>query len=96
MSEGAQISIKDSRVSKALGWFWGLVGTGIAGAILLAAHNLYALNLTVARGIDSNVIRDARLDDHESRLRRVEKDVSTIEGRVFRGLDGYEETPSGK
>jgi hypothetical protein len=90
MSEGAQISIRDSRVSKALGWFWGLVGTGIVGSILLAANNLYQLNVTVARGIDSNIIRDARLDDHESRLRQMERDVSVIEGKVFRGIPGYE------
>jgi len=94
---GASIQMKDSRVSKALGWFWGLVGAGIAGSILIAANNLYQLNLTVARGQDSDVIRDARIEDHENRLRQVERDVSTIEGRVFRGVAGYsEEKPDGR
>jgi hypothetical protein len=93
---GANIQLQDGRVSKALGWFWGIVGMSITGSILLAANNLYQLNVTVARGLDSDIVRDARIEDHESRLRRVEKDVSTIEGRVFRGIDGYEETPRAK
>lgn len=96
MSDGANIQIQDGRVSKALAWFWGIVGMSITGAVLLAANNLYQLNVTVARGLDSDIARDARIDDHESRLRRVERDVSTIEGRVFRGVDGYEEKPRGK
>ena len=90
-SGGASVTMKDSRVSRALGWFWGLVGAGIAGSILIAANNLYQLNLTVARGQDSDKARDERLNDHETRLRNVEREVNTIEGRVFRGLDGYEQ-----
>lgn len=93
---GASIRMKDSRVSKALGWFWGIVGTGIAGSILIAANNLYQLNLTVARGQDSDLVRDTRIEDHEARLRQVERDVNTIEGRVFRGVPGYEEKPHDK
>ena|SRR5688572_24461391 len=92
---GARLDLRDSRVSRALGWFWGIVGSGIAGAILLASHNLYQLNLTVARGIDSDATRDERVNDHEIRLRQVERDVRTIEGKVFRGLDGYEDSANG-
>lgn len=89
-SGGGSVTIRDSRVSKALGWFWGLVGAGIAGSILIAANNLYQLNLTVARGQDSDAARDLRIEDHETRLRNVEREVNTIEGRVFRGVDGYQ------
>jgi hypothetical protein len=93
---GANIQLQDGRVSRALAWLYGVIGTGIIGATLLAANNLYQLNVTVARGLDSDIVRDARIEDHESRLRRVERDVSTIEGRVFRGIDGYQEKPRGK
>lgn len=95
MTDGAQISIRDSRVSKALGWFWGVVGMGITGSILLAANNLYQLNVTVARGIDSDAARDALVADHEQRLRNVERDVSEMQGKVFRGIPGYQEKPRG-
>ncbi len=91
MSDGAQINMQDGRVSKALAWFWGIVGMAITGSILIAANNLYQLNVTVARGIDSDMTRDARLNDHEQRLRQVERNVSTIEGKVFRGVDGYDD-----
>ncbi len=94
MTDGAQVNISDSRVSRALSWFWGIVGMAITGSILLAANNLYQLNVTVARGLDGDAARDLRLNDHETRLRQVERNVSTIEGKVFRGLDGYEDVPS--
>lgn len=82
---GASVTFKDGRVSKALGWFWGIVGTAIAGSVLLAANNLYQLNLTVARGLDADVGRDRTLADHETRLRQVERDVSTWQGKNLRG-----------
>ena len=88
---GARVDIRDGRVSKALAWVWTTLGAGIIGATLLAANNLYQLNVTVARGVDSDASRDRRLDDHEGRLRQMERDVSTIEGKVLRGLDGYQE-----
>lgn len=88
-SGGARNSYKDGRVSKALGWFWGIVGTGIAGAFLLAANNLYQLNVTVARAADNAIVVNQTLADHEVRLRNMEREVNTIEGRVFRGVDGY-------
>lgn len=83
----------DSRVSTALRWFWGLVGAGIAGSVLLAANNLYQLNMTVARGIDADANRDSRLNDHEGRLRQVERDVNMLAGKNLRG--GPEEVPDG-
>lgn len=87
-SGGAVMELRDARLSRALGWFWGLVGTGITGAILLAANNLYQLNLTVSRGIDADANRDLRLNDHEDRLRQVERDVNTWAGRNLRSDRG--------
>ena len=94
---GARISIRDARVSKALAWIWAALGAGLLWAVSLAANNLYQLNLTVARGIDADASRDSRLNDHELRLRQMERDVSTLEGKVYRGIDGYETpvTPRG-
>ncbi len=85
MNEGGARITQDGRVSRALGWFWGIVGMSITGSILLAANNLYQLNVTVARGLDSDAARDIRLADHEQRLRQVERDINTIEGRNMRG-----------
>lgn len=92
-SGGASVTLKDTRVSKALAWFWGIVGTCIAGGVWLAANNLYQLNLTVQRIADNNAMVASQLADHEARVRQLERDVSTIEGRVFRGLDGYQQEP---
>jgi hypothetical protein len=85
-SGGAQIrENRDRRVSMAIKWFWGLVGAGIASSGYLVANNLYQLNLTVARGIDADKARDDRLNDHEARIRSVERELNVVEGKVFRG-----------
>lgn len=94
MTGGATMSIQDARLSRALAWFWGLVGTGIIGSVLLAANNLYELNVTVSRGLDADAARDVRLNDHEARLRQVERDVNTWAGRNLRGE--RKEEPHGK
>jgi hypothetical protein len=94
---GASIQIRDGRFSKLLNWFWGFIGLAAVSGSFTAASNLYQLNLTVARVADSNAVAAQQLKDHEDRLRQVERDVSVIEGKVFRGVRGYEEpvTPRG-
>lgn len=88
---GGSVRMEDKRVSIVRDWAWGIIGTGIIGASLLAANNLYELNLTVARGVANDAIAEARYQDHEARLRQVERDLSQVEGKVFRGVPGYEE-----
>lgn len=85
---GAYIA-QDSRLSKAIVWFWGVVGTGFMGAVLLVANNLWQLNLAINRLADNGAAFSAQLKDHEDRLRKVERDVSAVEGKIFRGVDGY-------
>lgn len=85
-SGGATVHMEDRRVSKALGWFWGIVGMVIAGGVWLAAQNLYQLNLTVTRIADNNAIVAAQLADHEARLRQMERDVNTLAGKNMRGV----------
>lgn len=82
---GASIVYRDPRVSKALGWFWGVVGAGIAGGSWIAASNLYQLNISVNRMTDNNAVVAAQLQDHEARLRQAERDLNTIQGRNLRG-----------
>ncbi len=85
---GASIN-QDARVSKVIVWFWGIVGTGFIGAVLLVANNLWQLNLAINRLADNGAAFSAQLKDHEDRIRKVERDVSSIEGKVFRGVPGY-------
>lgn len=87
-SGGARIH-QDGRVSKVMGWVWTVIGAGFIGAVMLVANNLWQLNLAINRLADNGEMFSKQLDDHENRLRRVEKDVSAIEGKVFRGLAGY-------
>lgn len=85
---GASVNIQDGRFTKLLTWFWGFVGLAVAAGSFTAASNLYQLNLTVARVADNNALAAEKLKDHEIRLRQVERDVSAIEGKVFRsGFD---------
>jgi hypothetical protein len=82
---------RDPRMSKLLAWFYGALGMAFVTGSWIAANNLYQLNVTVARGIDSDAQRDTRINDHELRLRQVERDLNTVEGKVFRGVAGYEQ-----
>jgi hypothetical protein len=91
---GARIHMQDRRLSKALAWLWGILGSALVGSVLLAANNLYQLNVTVAQMASSNAMAAAQIADHETRLRQMERDVSTLEGKVFRGVSGYEEPVS--
>jgi hypothetical protein len=98
--EGTGASIvmaHDGRFTKLQTWFWGFIGLAAVTGSFTAASTLYQLNLTVARVADSNALAAAQIKDHEDRLRQVERDVSVIEGKVFRGVRGYEEpvTPRG-
>lgn len=95
MSDGARIDMSDPRVSRVLAWVWTAIGTGVIGATLLAANNLYQLNLTVSNMASNNAIVAAQIKDHEERLRKVERDIGAIEGKVFRGVPGYGEVPHG-
>ncbi len=85
-----QQSGHDPRFSKLLVWFWGFLGIAAVTGAFAVASNLYELNMTVAKLADNNIITTAKLQDHEARIRQVERDVSSIEGKVFRGVDGYE------
>lgn len=89
-SGGAGVLIQDSRFSSVINWVWIGMGSIAISLLGIAANNLYQLNITVARGLDADAARDIRLSDHELRIRQVEKDLNTVEGRVFRGVDGYD------
>ncbi len=84
---GAVLEFHDGRVSSIVAWFFGVLGIAFVSLVGLTAKNLYDLNVTVARSIDADLARDIRLNDHEERLRQVERNMSTIEGRVMRGIE---------
>jgi hypothetical protein len=91
LARGASIiQSNDPRFSKLLVWFWGFLGVAAVTGAFAVASNLYDLNMTVAKLADNNLVTTAKLQDHEERIRQVERNLSSIEGRVFRGVDGYE------
>lgn len=92
---GGSVSNTDPRFSRLLAWFFGALGIGSITVIGLAANNLYQLNLTVARGIDADAAQDKVLEDHEDRLRQVEREAATWSGRNLRGAP-KEEPPRGQ
>lgn len=93
---GASVTMTQNSgfLSKLEKGFWSFLALAIVAGSFTVANNLYQLNLTVAQGVKNDAAQAARLDDHEVRLRQVERDVSTIEGKVFRGVKGYGEQTS--
>ncbi len=91
-SSGGARMVLDPRVTRVRDWAYGAIGVGIITASGIAANNLYQLNLTVARGVANDALAETRFQDHEARIRQVERDVSAIEGKVFRsGFDPLKE-----
>lgn len=83
-SGGPSLFIGDP-VGRLFKWFMAAIGSLAMIGSLTAAKNLYDLNLTVAEGVTHDNAIDQRVSDHEQRLRQVERDVNTIEGKVLRG-----------
>jgi hypothetical protein len=90
-SGGAAIEFHDARVSKIAAWSLGVIGSLLVIAVAACAKNLWDLNLTMRDSLAFQRNTIMQLEDHERRLRGLERDVNVIEGRVFRGLDGYED-----
>ena len=91
-SGGGSILTAHGVVSSAFKWFMASVGAVIATGSWIAANNLYQLNISIGRLADNRIVVEKQLVDHESRLRSVERDISAIEGKVFRsGFDPMKE-----
>lgn len=91
---GASIEFHDARVSKFAVWSLGIIGSLLVLAIAACAKNLLDLNLTMRDSLAFQRATIAQQEDHERRIRGLEKDINTIEGRVFRGVPGYEQQES--
>jgi len=76
---------RDSRFSKLIGWAWVMLGGAAVSGIWIGSNNLYQLNVTVARIADNNVVVAKKLEDHEARLRQMEREVATWNGKNLRG-----------
>ncbi len=91
---GASIVYRDPRVSKALGWVYGVLGTAFVSGTWLAANNLYQLNLTVAadaiwkQEMARQVAEVRALNERqEEHINAVDRRVYTLEGKNLRGVE---------
>lgn len=89
---GANIEIRDPRVTSFIAWGGGLLGLAIVGIGTWVASSINQLTLTVARGTEKLefVVRqqsttELRVDQHDNRLNAVERSVAVMEGRTYRG-----------
>lgn len=73
MSDGARVQIQDPRVSSVQNWLLGLIGAGIVGGIIWVGTNISGLRETVVRLVTQNEFILGRLDDHEDRIKDVER-----------------------
>jgi hypothetical protein len=94
-NDGASITQNkqyDPRISKAINWILGGIGTGIIAIGVWIASSITDLNNTVTRLVTQNESVFARLDVNERvdirqdvQLGELTRDVAVIEGRVLRG-----------
>jgi len=102
MTNGAQVTqTNDPRFSKALNWALGILGTVMVLVLTWIGTSINALTVAVTQGTErieflarTQVAAENRIDGHDARLNKVERDVALIEGRVFRGVSGYEKETS--
>lgn len=101
---GASIQqTNDPRFSRAINWGIGLLGTLVVLVLTWIGTSINALTVAVTQGTErieflarTQVITEQRLDTHDSRLNKAERDIAVIEGRVFRGVQGYQEASRGR
>ncbi len=72
-SRGASVNVSDPRVSAVQAWILGLVGSGVVGAAIWGAKSLSELSTTVTIAISRQDQQGRVQDDHESRLRSLER-----------------------
>lgn len=89
---GASVEMKDGRVTRGIEWALALVGSLIALALAWVANNINDLNTTVARMSSQSEavvariqVNDSHDDKQDDRINGLERSVSVIEGRTFRG-----------
>lgn len=82
---GASVHMEDGRISKGLNLFWGTLAVIFVSVLGFCANNLWQLNLTIRDVLTENKTTVAELSDHELRLRVLERDSATWNGRNLRG-----------
>lgn len=93
----ATVHLSDPRVTRVSDWLLGLIGTGLVATGIWMAASINELNLTIARmTVQYEVMgkrldaKDTRDDLQDARIGELRGDVSTLEGKTFRGVQGYE------
>ncbi len=80
-SGGAAIEFHDARVSRIAAWSLGVIGSLLVIAVAACAKNLWDLNLTMRDSLAFQRNTITQLDDHERRLRGLERDVNTLQAQ---------------
>jgi hypothetical protein len=70
---GATVNVTDPRVTAVQAWILGLVGSGVVGAAIWGANSLSELTTTVTIAIARQQEQGKVQDDHEARLRSLER-----------------------
>lgn len=92
-SGGAQMGLRDPRVSAAAQWLMNVLQGLIVIALAFVANNLYQVNLTLAANAVmqqemSRQLAEVRTvnDRQEDHINYVDRRVYTLEGRTLRGV----------
>lgn len=93
---GARISMRDPRVSSVINWLYGTIGAALIATGVWIATSINDLNLTSARlivqleEVNRQISKkDARDDAQDRRIEGLSGDVREMQGKVFRGVEGY-------
>lgn len=70
---GASVNVSDPRVSAVQAWILGLVGTGLVAAAAWGAKSISDLSTTMTIAIARQDRQERTQEDHESRIRDLER-----------------------
>lgn len=91
-----RINRRDPVVNRIVKVFWGALSLASVGVAAWFAHNLADLNTNVTTLIaqmNSVIVKQAQKDAHDeyqdSRIDNLTGDVRRLEGKTFRGVDGF-------
>lgn len=85
----------DRRFTRLIDWAWLAIGGAFVAGVYWVASSISNLNVTIGAAMVRIEYQDKRQDLSQAEITQLQKEVAELQGKVFRGVNGYGETDHG-